>query len=125
VIGVAIEPKGKADEAKLAGTLAKIALEDPSFKVKTDPDTGQTIIAGMGELHLEIIVDRLVREFKVGVNVGNRLPIRRLSPRAPRPRRNSNIPLPAANRSMAMWYWPWSPFPPARASCSKVVSRPN
>ena len=70
VIGVAIEPKGKADEAKLAGTLAKIALEDPSFKVKTDPDTGQTIIAGMGELHLEIIVDRLVREFKVGVNVG-------------------------------------------------------
>jgi len=70
VIGVAIEPKGKADEAKLSESLMKIALEDPSFRVKTDPDTGQTIIAGMGELHLEIIVDRLVREFKVGANVG-------------------------------------------------------
>jgi elongation factor G len=70
VIGVAIEPKGKADEAKLSESLTKIALEDPSFRVKTDPDTGQTIIAGMGELHLEIIVDRLVREFKVGANVG-------------------------------------------------------
>ncbi len=70
VIGVAIEPKGKADEAKLSESLTKIALEDPSFRVKTDPDTGQTIISGMGELHLEIIVDRLVREFKVGANVG-------------------------------------------------------
>ncbi|MDZ7642376.1 MAG: elongation factor G [Desulfurivibrio sp.] len=70
VISVAIEPKGKADEEKLAATLARIAIEDPSFKVKTDPDTGQTIIAGMGELHLEIIVDRLLREFKVGANVG-------------------------------------------------------
>jgi len=70
VISVAIEPKGKADEAKLSESLAKIALEDPSFSVKTDPDTGQTIISGMGELHLEIIVDRLIREFKVGANVG-------------------------------------------------------
>lgn len=70
VIGVAIEPKGKADEAKLSDSLTKIALEDPSFSVRTDPDTGQTIIAGMGELHLEIIVDRLLREFKVGANVG-------------------------------------------------------
>ncbi len=70
VISVAIEPKGKADEAKLKETLAKIAIEDPSFKVRIDPDTGQTLISGMGELHLEIIVDRLVREFKVGANVG-------------------------------------------------------
>ncbi len=70
VISVAIEPKGKADEEKLRESLAKIALEDPSFNVSTDPDSGQTIISGMGELHLEIIVDRLIREFKVGANVG-------------------------------------------------------
>jgi elongation factor G len=70
VISVAIEPKGKADEEKLRDSLAKIALEDPSFSVSTDPDSGQTLISGMGELHLEIIVDRLVREFKVGANIG-------------------------------------------------------
>ncbi|ADH86150.1 elongation factor G [Desulfurivibrio alkaliphilus] len=70
VISVAIEPKGKADEEKLAATLERLAVEDPSFRVRTDPDTGQTIIAGMGELHLDIITDRLLREFKVGVNVG-------------------------------------------------------
>ncbi|QJA05742.1 elongation factor G [Thermosulfurimonas marina] len=70
VISVAVEPKTKADQEKLANALQKIALEDPSFRVQTDPETGQTLIWGMGELHLEIIVDRLVREFKVGVNVG-------------------------------------------------------
>ena len=70
VISVAIEPKGKADEEKLRDSLAKIAMEDPSFAVTTDPDSGQTLIAGMGELHLEIIVDRLIREFKVGANIG-------------------------------------------------------
>ncbi|MBU0485125.1 MAG: elongation factor G [Proteobacteria bacterium] len=70
VISTAVEPKGKADEEKLQECLAKIAMEDPSFRVNTDPDTGQTIISGMGELHLEIIVDRLLREFKVAANVG-------------------------------------------------------
>lgn len=70
VIGVAIEPRSKADEKKLEETLAKIALEDPSFSVSIDEDTGQTIISGMGELHLEIIVDRLLNEFKVSANVG-------------------------------------------------------
>ena len=70
VIGVAIEPKTKADENHLAECLEKIAQEDPSFKVTISEDTGQTIISGMGELHLEIIVDRLVREFKVAANVG-------------------------------------------------------
>ena len=70
VISVAIEPKGKADEEKLRDSLAKIAMEDPSFSVNIDPDSGQTIISGMGELHLEIIVDRLIREFKVGANIG-------------------------------------------------------
>ena len=70
VIEVAIEPKTKADEEKLGNSLARLAEEDPTFRVHTDEETGQTIIAGMGELHLEIIVDRLVREFGVDANVG-------------------------------------------------------
>ena len=70
VIAIAIEPKTKADQDKLGASLAKLASEDPSFRVKTDEETGQTIISGMGELHLEIIVDRLMREFKVEANVG-------------------------------------------------------
>ena len=70
VIGVAIEAKTKADESKLAESLEKIVKEDPSFKVSIDGDTGQTIISGMGELHLEIITDRLIREFNVKANVG-------------------------------------------------------
>jgi elongation factor G len=70
VISIAIEPKTKADQEKLGISLSKLASEDPSFRVKTDEETGQTIISGMGELHLEIIVDRLFREFKVDANVG-------------------------------------------------------
>jgi elongation factor G len=70
VISIAIEPKTKGDLEKLGMSLQKLALEDPSFKVKTDEETGQTILSGMGELHLEIIVDRLLREFKVEANVG-------------------------------------------------------
>ncbi|HEX9860939.1 MAG TPA: elongation factor G, partial [Nitrospirota bacterium] len=70
VISVAIEPKTKADQEKLGSALGKLAQEDPSFKVRTDIETGQTIISGMGELHLDIIVDRLMREFKVDANVG-------------------------------------------------------
>ena len=70
VIEVSIEPKTKSDQEKLGASLAKLMQEDPTFRVHTDKDTGQTIIAGMGELHLEIIVDRLVREFNVGANVG-------------------------------------------------------
>jgi elongation factor G len=70
VISVAIEPKTKADQEKLSQSLVKLAQEDPSFKVSQNEETGQTIISGMGELHLEIIVDRLLREFKVGANVG-------------------------------------------------------
>jgi len=70
VITVAIEPRTKADQEKLSISLGKLAQEDPSFKVSYDEETGQTIISGMGELHLEIIVDRLMREFKVGANVG-------------------------------------------------------
>jgi elongation factor G len=70
VISVAIEPKTKADSEKLGVSLGRLAEEDPTFKVRVDPETSQTIIAGMGELHLEIIVDRLLREFKVEANVG-------------------------------------------------------
>jgi elongation factor G len=71
VIAIAIEPKTKADEEKLDTALRKISREDPSFRVKVDKDTGQTLISGMGELHLEIIVDRLSREFGLGANIGN------------------------------------------------------
>jgi elongation factor G len=70
VIAVAIEPRTKADQEKMGIALGKLAQEDPTFKIHTDPDTNQTIIAGMGELHLEIIVDRMMREFNVGANVG-------------------------------------------------------
>ncbi|MFN2490650.1 MAG: elongation factor G [Actinomycetota bacterium] len=70
VIDVAIEPKSKVDSDKLGNALQRLSEEDPTFRVHTDEDTGQTIISGMGELHLEVLVDRLIREFKVGANVG-------------------------------------------------------
>ncbi|GAI75626.1 unnamed protein product, partial [marine sediment metagenome] len=70
VLSIAIEPKTKADQEKLGRSLSKLTEEDPTFKVETDTETGQTIISGMGELHLEIIVDRLLREFGVDANVG-------------------------------------------------------
>ncbi|BBP86605.1 hypothetical protein BsIDN1_02230 [Bacillus safensis] len=70
VIDVAIEPKSKADQDKMSIALAKLAEEDPTFRTQTNPETGQTIISGMGELHLDIIVDRMKREFKVEANVG-------------------------------------------------------
>ena len=70
VINIAIEPKSKGDQDKMSIALGKLAEEDPTFKTYTDPETGQTIIAGMGELHLDIIVDRMKREFKVEANVG-------------------------------------------------------
>ena len=70
VIQLAVEPKTKADQEKLGVAIQKLAQEDPTFRVATDPETGQTILSGMGELHLEIIVDRMMREFGVGANVG-------------------------------------------------------
>jgi len=70
VISLAVEPKTKADEQKIGMALQKLAQEDPTFRVVTDPDTGQTILSGMGELHLQILVDRLLREFRVSANVG-------------------------------------------------------
>src|SRR5262249_43886420 len=70
VISVAIEPKTKADQDRLGVALQRLAQEDPTFRVSTEPDTGQTLISGMGELHLEIIVDRMLREYNVQANVG-------------------------------------------------------
>jgi elongation factor G len=70
VISVAVEPKTKADTDKMSEALVKLAEEDPTFRMRNDQDTAQTIISGMGELHLEIIVDRMLREFKVQANVG-------------------------------------------------------
>jgi elongation factor G len=70
VIDIAVEPKSKADQEKMGLALARLAAEDPSFRVKTDEESGQTIISGMGELHLDIIVDRMKREFKVEANIG-------------------------------------------------------
>ena len=70
VIRLAVEPKTKADQEKLGIAINKLVQEDPTLRVSTDPETGQTIIAGMGELHLEIIVDRMKREFSVDANVG-------------------------------------------------------
>jgi elongation factor G len=70
VLSLAIEPKSKADQQKIGMALAKLSQEDPTFRVETDPDTSQTVLSGMGELHLEILVDRLFREFKVDANVG-------------------------------------------------------
>jgi elongation factor G len=70
VIDIAVEPKSKADQEKMGLALARLAAEDPSFRVKTDEESGQTIISGMGELHLDIIVDRMRREFKVEANIG-------------------------------------------------------
>ncbi len=70
VISVAVEPKSKVDQQKMGVALGKLAQEDPSFRVKTDEETGQTIISGMGELHLDILVDRMRREFSVEANIG-------------------------------------------------------
>jgi elongation factor G len=70
VIAVSIEPKTKADQEKLGTALARLAEEDPTFQVRSDEETGETLISGMGELHLEVIVDRMMREFKVDANVG-------------------------------------------------------
>ena len=82
VIHVAVEPKTKADQEKMGIALGRLAAEDPSFRVRTDEESGQTIISGMGELHLEIIVDRMKREFNVEANVGaRRLPIAKPSAR--------------------------------------------
>ena len=114
VIRVAIEPKTKAGQDKMTIALVKLAEEDPTFKAYTDQETGQTIIAGMGELHLEIIVDRMLREFKVEANVGKPpggLPGGHHQ-EASRPRAGM-CARPAAAASLATASSSWSPWSPA------------
>ena len=120
VIRVAIEPKTKAGQEKMGIALMKLAEEDPTFKTYTDEETGQTIIAGMGELHLEIIVDRLLREFKVEANVARRRsPIRRPSPRPSI--RTPSMPARAAVRASTVTSRSTlSPTSPARATSSST-----
>ena len=105
VIAVAIEPKTKADQEKLSASLARLAEEDPTFRIESDEETGQTLIHGMGELHLEVIVDRLLREFKRRRQrrpPAGRLP--RDGPRAGREgRRAASSARPAAAASSATW----------------------
>ena len=111
VIRVAIEPKTKAGSEKMGIALAKLAEEDPTFRTWTDEETGQTIIAGMGELHLEIIVDRLLREFKVEANVA--LPrLLTARPFARKPTRRPSTPVsPVVRASMVTLRSSWSPTP--------------
>jgi len=107
VISVAIEPKTKADQDKLGVAMQRLAQEDPTFRVSTEPDTGQTLISGMGELHLEIIVDRMLREYNVQANVGRpQVAYRERFARAPLPKASTSS-RPAARASTAI----------ARSSC--------
>ena len=125
VIKIAIEPKTKADIDKLGVGLQKLAEEDPTFKVSSDEETGQTLIAGMGELHLEIIVDRLKREFKVEANVGEpQVSYRRGDPEVGRPHLHAQEavgrprPVPPTSRSSSR-----RPSPAPRGSSSSTRSR--
>ena len=111
VIRVAIEPKTKAGQEKMGIALAKLAEEDPTFKTYTDEETGQTIIAGMGELHLEIIVDRLLREFKVEANVGAPQVAYKETIRKKVDRGHASMPVsPAVRASMVTLRSLWSPM---------------
>ena len=123
VISIAIEPKTKADLDKLGVSLQKLAYEDPSFRTYTNEETGQTIIAGMGELHLEIIVDRLKREFKVEANVGKpEVAYRETISKKVRASRATSSARPAATASTATCASISSPASAARASSSRTTS---
>ena len=121
VIAVAIEPKTKADEEKLGLSLSRLALEDPTFRVTTETETSQTLIHGMGELHLEIIVDRLLREFRVEANVGKpQVAYRETIRRRLRPRAGSCARREVAASTVTST-WKSSPLR-ARASSSRTRS---
>jgi elongation factor G len=102
VVFVAIEPKTRADQEKLGMAIQKLAAGDPTFRVKTDPATGQTILSGTGELHLEIIVDRMMREFGVGANVGKPQVAYRETIRKPAEARGGTSSSPEGAGSMAL-----------------------
>jgi elongation factor G len=122
VISVAIEPKTKADQEKMGVALSRLADEDPTFKVRTDDESGQTIISGMGELHLEILVDRMKREHKVEANVGEpKVAFRETIRKKPRPRASTSA-RPAARATTAIASCASSPTSRARATSSSTPS---
>ena len=124
VIDVAVEPKTKADQEKMGIALGRLAQEDPSFRVRTDEETGQTIISGMGELHLEIIVDRMKREFSVEANVGKpQVAYRETIRKACEESKASWSSRRAATASTATSGSRWSRTEPGRASSSSTRSR--
>lgn len=120
VINLAVEPKSKADQDKLGYALQRLAEEDPTFRVYTDQETGQTIIAGMGELHLEIIVDRLLREFKVEANIGKpQVAYRETITKAVKAE-GSSCGRPAGAASTATLFWRLSPTNAVQGLCLKT-----
>ena len=124
MIAQAVEPKSKADQEKMGIALSRLAAEDPSFRVRTDEESGQTIIAGMGELHLEIIVDRMKREFNVEANVGKPQVAYRETVRSTvKMWTASSFVSPAVRVSTVTWCSRLNPRKPARASSSSTKSR--
>jgi len=124
VISQAVEPKTKADQEKMGIALQRLASEDPSFRVRTDEESGQTIISGMGELHLEIIVDRMKREFGVEANVGKpQVAYRETIRKKVTTSRASSCASPAVRVSTVTSCSRWSRAKPARASSSSTPSR--
>ena len=120
---VAIEPKTTADQEKMGEALRKLSEEDPTFRVHSDENTGQTIIAGMGELHLEVIVDRMMREFHVQANVGKpRVAYRESITGRSRKSITSTSSRRAATASMVMWSSRWNRVSAAVASSSRIKS---
>jgi elongation factor G len=119
-----VEPKTKADQEKMGIALQRLAAEDPSFRVRTDEESGQTIIGGMGELHLEIIVDRMKREFGVEANVGKpQVAYRETIRKTVKTSKASSCASRAVRASTATWCFTIEPNEPARASSLSTPSR--
>ncbi len=123
VISMAIEPKAKADQEKLDQGLHKLSLEDPSFRMFMDTETGQRIISGMGELHLEIIVDRLMREFGVSVNVGKPMVAYRETITQAARAEGKFIRQSGGRGQYGHVFWKWNPHPPGRSSSLWMPSK--
>jgi translation elongation factor EF-G len=122
VISMAVEPKTKADQEKMGVALGRLAQEDPSFRVRTDEESGQTIISGMGELHLEILVDRMKREFNVEANVGKPQVAYRETIRKSVKQEGKFVVSPAVAASTATSSSRWSRRNEAPAICSRAPS---
>jgi elongation factor G len=123
VIHVAVEPKTKADQDKLSRALYSLSEEDPTFRVRSDEETGQTVISGMGELHLEVLVDRMLREFSVDANVGKPQVAYRETIRKPVEKIEEKYVRQTGGRaSTATWSSAWSPPAPGAATSSSTKS---